>query len=128
MGRRPWSWRRGSTPRRWRGWRMRCAGSESRGLARSCAMPQPCPWWRLAARGVHFLSYDPAPAERLDNLHVVPSPDWPGGDLIASSDVVVAKAGYGTACEAMASGTPMVYPPRRGFAEFRPLDRALRGW
>jgi hypothetical protein len=83
---------------------------------------------RLAARGVHFLSYEPAPTERLANLHVVPSPNWPGGDLIASSDVVVAKAGYGTACEAMASGTPMVYPPRRGFAEFRALDRALRAW
>ncbi len=28
----------------------------------------------------------------------------------------------------MASGTPMIYPPRRGFAEFRSLDRALRSW
>jgi hypothetical protein len=83
---------------------------------------------RLASRGIHFVSYDPAPVGRLANLHVVPSPPWPGGDLIASCDAVVAKAGYGTACEAMASGTPMIYPPRRGFAEFRPLDRALRAW
>jgi hypothetical protein len=83
---------------------------------------------RLGARGVHFVSYDPAPCGPLDYLHVVPSADWPGGDLIASTDAVVAKAGYGTACEAMASGTPMIYPPRRGFAEFRPLDRALRDW
>jgi hypothetical protein len=28
----------------------------------------------------------------------------------------------------MASGTPIVYPPRRGFAEYRALDRALRAW
>ena len=84
---------------------------------------------RLARRGIHFVSYDPAPVGRLENLHVVPSPAaWPGGDLIASCDAVVAKAGYGTACEAMASGTPMIYPPRRGFAEFRPLDRTLRAW
>src|SRR5947207_11923319 len=83
---------------------------------------------RLAAGGIHFVGYDPAPVGRLDNLHVIPSPEWPGGDLIASCDVVVAKAGYGTACEAMAVGTPMIYPPRRGFAEFRPLDRALRAW
>lgn len=83
---------------------------------------------RLARRGIHFVSYDPAPVGRLENLHVVPSAAWPGGDLIASCDAVVAKAGYGTACEAMASGTPMIYPPRRGFAEFRPLDRALRSW
>ena len=55
-------------------------------------------------------------------------PTWPGGDLIASTDAAVAKAGYSTACEAMASGTPMIYPPRRGFAEFRSLDRALRDW
>jgi hypothetical protein len=41
---------------------------------------------------------------------------------------VVAKAGYGTACEAMVAGTPMLYPPRTGFAEYRALDRALRAW
>ena len=83
---------------------------------------------RLGARGVHFVSYGPLPETRPANLHVIASPDWPGGDLIASCDVVVAKAGYGTACEAMASGTPMVYPPRQGFAEFRSLDRTLRAW
>jgi hypothetical protein len=83
---------------------------------------------RLASRGVHFVCYEPVPESRPANLHVVPSPDWSGGDLIASVDVVVAKAGYATACEAMASGTPMIYPPRRGFAEFRALDRALRAW
>jgi hypothetical protein len=42
--------------------------------------------------------------------------------------VVVAKAGYGTVCEAIVAGTPMIYPPRRGFAEHRALDRALRTW
>jgi hypothetical protein len=83
---------------------------------------------RCARRGIHFVSYGPVPAGRPDNLHIIPSPDWPGGDLIASCHAVVAKAGYGTACEAMASGTPMIYPPRRGFAEFRSLDRALRAW
>jgi hypothetical protein len=83
---------------------------------------------RLAGKGVHFVGYPPAPSAAPGNLHVVPSADWPGGELIASSDAIVAKAGYGTACEAMASGTPMIYPPRRGFSEFRVLDRALRLW
>lgn len=83
---------------------------------------------RFAAKGIHFLSYHPAPVGKLDNLHVIPAADWPGSDLIASSDAILAKAGYGTACEAMACGTPMIYPPRRGFAEFRSLDRALRRW
>jgi hypothetical protein len=83
---------------------------------------------RLGARGIHFLSYHPAPTGSLENLHVLPSAYWPGGDLIASSHAIVAKAGYGTVSEAMACGTPLIYPPRRGFAEFRALDRALRRW
>jgi hypothetical protein len=82
---------------------------------------------RLGERGIHFVAYDPAPGGP-SNLHVIESNGWPGGDLIASTDVVVAKAGYSTASEAMASGTPMIYPPRRGFAEFRSLDQALRAW
>ncbi len=57
---------------------------------------------RLAGRGIHFVGYAPRPIGAPANLHVVPSADWPGGDLIASSDAIVAKAGYGTACEAMA--------------------------
>jgi hypothetical protein len=83
---------------------------------------------RVAGRRVHFVSYSPAPEPRPRNLHVVPSADWPGGELIAASDAVVAKAGYGTVCEAMTSGTPIVYPPRPGFSEYRVLDRALRAW
>jgi hypothetical protein len=83
---------------------------------------------RFGERGIHFVGYDPAPGGGPSNLHVIPSPEWPGGDLIASTDAVVAKAGYSTVGEAMASGTPMIYPPRRGFAEFRSLDRSLRSW
>ncbi len=83
---------------------------------------------RLAGRGVQFVSFHPAPVGPLANLHVVPAEDWTGADLAASADAVVAKAGYGTACEAMVSGTPMIYPPRAGFAEHRALDRALRAW
>ncbi len=83
---------------------------------------------RFASQGVHFLGYQPEPRGKPDNFHLLPSADWPGGDLIASSDAIVAKAGYGTVCEAMARGTPMIYPPRIGFAEYRSLDRALRSW
>ena len=64
----------------------------------------------------------------MTNWHVVPAEDWTGADLAASADAVVAKAGYGTVCEAMVAGTPMIYPPRSGFAEHRALDRALRAW
>jgi hypothetical protein len=83
---------------------------------------------RFAARGVHFVGYHAAPAGPLRNLHLVSAGAWPGGDLIASTDAVVAKAGYGTVSGAMALGKPMIYPPRRGFSEFRALDRALRSW
>jgi hypothetical protein len=83
---------------------------------------------RFGARGIHFVGYDPVPAGGPKNVHTVSSHGWSGGRLIASTDAVVAKAGYSTACEAIASGTAMIYPPRRGFAEFRSLDRALRSW
>ena len=105
---------------------------------RQAGLPLYRPVWperpRLVAVGAIRGAGNPFPglsaraATGPDNLHVVPSADWPGGDLIASSDAIVAKAGYGTVCEAMASGTPMIYPPRTGFAEFRSLDRALRAW
>jgi hypothetical protein len=90
-------------------------------------------WDRLAklgTKGIHFVGFHHAPPEvgTLPNLHVVSPDEWTGGDLAASTDAVVAKAGYGTVCDAMVAGTPMIYPPRTGFAEHRALDRALRAW
>ena len=88
-------------------------------------------WDRLEAlgkAGIHFVGFHPAPVGPLSNLHIVPAEAWTGADLAASTDAIVAKAGYGTACEAMVAGTPMIYPPRTGFAEHRALDRALRAW
>jgi len=88
-------------------------------------------WNRLASfatRGVHFVGYHAAPVGELANLHLVSAREWSGGDLIASTNAVVAKAGYGTVAEAMAHGRPILYPPRRGFSEYRALDRALRAW
>jgi hypothetical protein len=88
-------------------------------------------WGRAEAmgrRGIHFVGFHPAPSGPLSNLHVMPAETWTGADLAASADAVVAKAGYGTTCEAIVAGTPMIYPPRTGFAEHRALDRALRAW
>ncbi len=86
-------------------------------------------WERLSSfDGVHFVGFHPAPTGPLANLHVVPPTEWTGADLAASADAIVAKAGYGTACEAMVARTPFIYPPRVGFAEHRALDRALRAW
>jgi hypothetical protein len=85
---------------------------------------------KLGAKDIHFVSFHPPPAEvgALPNLHVISPDDWTGADLAASTEAVVAKAGYGTVCDAMVAGTPMIYPPRSGFAEHRALDRALRLW
>src|SRR6185312_10116889 len=83
---------------------------------------------RLELEGVHFVGFHPSPGGPLPNLHVVPAIEWTGADLAASSDAIVAKAGYGTACEAMVAGVPLIYPPRVGFAEHLVLDRALRAW
>jgi hypothetical protein len=83
---------------------------------------------KLADRGVHFVGFHQAPVGPLPNLHVVSPDAWTGADLSASVDAIVAKAGYGTTCEAIVAGTPMIYPPRSGFAEHRALDRALRSW
>jgi hypothetical protein len=82
---------------------------------------------RMGDRGIHFVGFHAAP-EPIANLHVVPAQDWTGADLAASADVVVAKAGYGTVCEAMVARVPFVYPPRTGFAEHAALERALTAW
>lgn len=86
-------------------------------------------WGRLAEfRGVHFVGFHAPPEIDLPNFHVVPAHEWTGSDLLASSDAALAKAGYGSTSEAMAAGTPLIYPPRSGFAEHAVLDRALRRW
>jgi hypothetical protein len=86
-------------------------------------------WERLGRMtGVHFVGFHEPPVGRLPNFHVLPTANWTGAELAASADAMVAKAGYGTTCDAMVSGTPMIYPPRTGFSEHRALDRALRAW
>jgi L-arabinokinase len=39
-------------------------------------------------------------------------------DLVAASDAVITKPGYGIVAECIANGTPMVYTPRGRFAEY----------
>lgn len=42
-------------------------------------------------------------------------------DIIASADVILAKAGYNTAVEAVAAGVPIVYVPRGQFPDEQPI-------
>ncbi len=86
-------------------------------------------WRRLAHyAAVRFVGFHDAPLGDLPNVHRVPAARWSGADLMASCDAALAKAGYGSVSEAMAARTPLVYPPREGFAEHGALDRALRQW
>ena len=46
-------------------------------------------------------------------------------DLVAAASAVLGKTGYGTVSECLATGTPLVYVPRRHFAEEPFLVRLL---
>ena len=86
-------------------------------------------WDRLASyKGIHFVGFHQPPVGVLANFHVVPATEWRGTDLMASTDAAVAKAGYGTVTEAMAAGTPLIFPPRENFAEHAALESALLRW
>ena len=84
--------------------------------------------WQSWETGASISSGSTPRRSPLANFHVVPADAWTGADLAASCDVAVAKAGYGTVCEAIVAGTPLVYPPRSGFAEHAALEQALAAW
>jgi len=46
-------------------------------------------------------------------------------DLVAASDVVMTKPGYGIVAECIANATPMIYTPRGRFAEYDCLVRGI---
>jgi L-arabinokinase len=64
----------------------------------------------------------------VDNFHLVSKKDFRYQDLIASSDVMISKLGYGAISECMLNGKPLIYLPRTKFAEYATLERAVRGW
>jgi hypothetical protein len=74
-----------------------------------------------------FVSYHPLEV-CCPHWHVLDPARWPPRDLAASVDVMVAKAGYGTVTDAIVNRTPLIYPPRFGFAEHRILAAGLRRW
>lgn len=50
-------------------------------------------------------------------LYYVSDPDLDFSDVMAISDVVVSKLGYGTIADCIANGARLVWPPRSGFRE-----------
>lgn len=75
----------------------------------------------------HFVSLEDAPAP-LANWTKVSRDLMAHPSLVASVDAVLSKAGYGLTGECLAHGTPLLYPPRTGFAEFAALHQALSQW
>ncbi|MBC8138497.1 MAG: hypothetical protein H8F28_21665 [Fibrella sp.] len=73
----------------------------------------------------HFLSLD-APHKNLPaNWSILPHTLMAHPDLVASVDVVVSKVGYGLVGECLNGGTPIIYCPRTGFAEYPVIDAYL---
>lgn len=89
----------------------------------------PFPWASLERFvGWTFYTLTPPPEPWPRNLVVLSREALPHEDIVASVDCVISKAGYGLVGECMAAGTPLLYGPRSGFAEFAALDAALLAW
>jgi hypothetical protein len=85
-------------------------------------------WGNLARLAdFQFVSYHPLEVP-YPHWHTLDPARWPPRDLAASVDAMVAKAGYGTVTDAITHRTPLVFPPRFGFAEHRVLAAGLRRW
>jgi hypothetical protein len=81
----------------------------------SLALPPVREGWR-------FVATAPA-AERRRDIAVIPAGvDFL--DVLAASDVVVAKTGYGILADCAATGRPLLWVSREGFPE----DRVLEAW
>ncbi|MDX1932832.1 MAG: hypothetical protein SFU56_09525 [Capsulimonadales bacterium] len=75
----------------------------------------------------HFLSLDPPPIVP-GNWTVLSRERMAHPDLVASVDAVISKPGYGICGECLRAGTPLLYPPRPAFAEYRALHATLSVW
>ncbi len=73
----------------------------------------------------HFLSLGTPNAELPENWSVLPRTLMTHPDLVASVDLVVSKVGYGLVGECLTGGTPILYCPRTGFAEYPVIDDYL---
>jgi predicted glycosyltransferase len=77
--------------------------------------------------GWTFLTHDP-PAAHPANVRALDRRDWPFADTAASVDAVISKAGYGTVTECIANDVPLIYVPRRAFAEYDALVAGMAPW
>ncbi|MGE5670261.1 MAG: hypothetical protein ACM31E_02380 [Fibrobacterota bacterium] len=62
------------------------------------------------------------------NFHIITKEHFRYQDLIASTDAMFSKLGYGAVSECMLNGKPIVYLPRTKFAEYPMLEQAVITW
>ncbi|MCX7727359.1 MAG: hypothetical protein N2053_11000 [Chitinispirillaceae bacterium] len=62
------------------------------------------------------------------NYHLVDKKLTSYADLIASSNCVIGKAGYGVISECMINRTPLIFLARENFAEYTTLEEAIKKW
>ncbi len=86
----------------------------------------PIPYARLSRfDDWHFLSLGSTNDDLPPNWSVLPRTLMSHPDLVASVDLVVSKIGYGLVGECLTGGTPILYCPRTGFAEYPVIDAYL---
>jgi len=68
-----------------------------------------------------FFSLQPA----LKNAYTLPPVRYPFKELVAASDAVISKPGYGIVSECIANRTPLLYTPREDFIEYDVLVAGL---
>ena len=85
-------------------------------------------WGDLARfRGWDFVGIYPLPGASA-NYHLVDKKVFSYEDLVASSEVMVTKIGYGVVSQGLINGIPLIYLPREDFAEFPVLEKAVLEW
>ncbi len=85
-------------------------------------------WERLEQfEAWEFFGLYPLP-RTVKNYHCIGEKQFPYQDFVASADVMISKLGYGTCAECFVNGLPIVYLPRRGFAEYETLAHAVTRW
>ena len=94
------------------------------GVAMS-AVPEP-------PRGVTFVAtQSAAPSAAPPHCRFIPNAEMAAHnvryeDLVAASDVVMTKPGYGIVSDCLANGTPMIYTPRGRFVEYECLVEGIQ--
>lgn len=78
-------------------------------------LPRPSEHWR-------FIAPESFPAPRTDTMVIPPGVEF--ADVLAASDVVVAKTGYGILADCVSTGARLLWVSRAGFPE----DRVLEAW